>query len=369
MKKSICYLSLAALVISLSGCGQTKTVEIPKLEEPVGVDMDTEKVVKMNLSGVTSYSAQVMPAIEELSFKSSGTVDELFAYVGDKVKKGQLLAKLSGSGGKAKTLKDEIKGLQDSAKDENLQQHYDIMMKKEELTNLKSQLAKEKLKANKVNLRHSIKELKWDIQIAQEKLKQQKEIQNLAISQKKKRLVDENKNLHSSKLYSTIAGEVVSTVGGSGYMVQGGSVAMQVANMERPRLKTTYIADSKIAKADRVVAEIDGKEYDIKVEEQELSREDIEMGKYPDNSWFDFVDKSVKVDVGTSASVKLYTDEVKDALVVPANSIYKGKEECYVYLVNGDAKTKQQVTIGTQTDAFVQIESGLKEGDVVYVEG
>ena len=34
----------------------------------------------------------------------------------------------------------------------------------------------------------------------------------------------------------------------------------------------------------------------------------------------------------------------------------------------GDAKKKVKVTLGTKTDAYTQITSGLKEGDVVYVQ-
>ena len=44
-------------------------------------------------------------------------------------------------------------------------------------------------------------------------------------------------------------------------------------------------------------------------------------------------------------------------------------EKGAAYLVEGDAKTKTIVKTGTETDAYIQIESGVKEGDVVYVEG
>ena len=90
---------------------------------------------------------------------------------------------------------------------------------------------------------------------------------------------------------------------------------------------------------------------------------------YSCDSWFDFVSDSVDVKVGGSATIELYTDTVKDALVVPANAVFRSKEESYVYLVEGDAKTKTVVKTGTETDAYIQLESGVKEGDVVYVEG
>ena len=47
---------------------------------------------------------------------------------------------------------------------------------------------------------------------------------------------------------------------------------------------------------------------------------------------------------------------------------FKAKGEHYVYRMDGDAKKKVKVTLGTKTDAYTQITSGLKEGDVVYVQ-
>lgn len=152
-------------------------------------------------------------------------------------------------------------------------------------------------------------------------------------------------------------------------MVQGGTTAIQIANMKAPRLKTTYISTSTLAKAVKCMALINGKRYEIVAEEQEVSRYDAETGKHPENTWFDFVDENVDAEVGKSAAVELYTDSVEDALVVPVNAVLGTGEEKYVYIVEGDAKIKTSVTTGTKTDAYVQIVTGVKEGDVVYVEG
>lgn len=152
-------------------------------------------------------------------------------------------------------------------------------------------------------------------------------------------------------------------------MVQGGNTAVQVANMKAPRIRSGYISGTKLAKASRYVALVEGKEYAVEVEEQELDREAIERSEYPSHTWFDFVDKNVSVSVGGSATINLYTDAVEGALVVPYNAVFGSGEEKYVYLVEGDAKTKTAVKTGTTTDAYVQITNGVKEGDVVYVEG
>lgn len=358
-----------AVVLLLGGCGKSAEVEVPELIEAVGVDMDTATVTKMDLSGVASYSAQIVPEIEEIAFLSSGSIDELKVSIGDHVEKGQLLATLAGTSGKVKTIQEEIDAMKTANEDTNKQSRYDIDILEEDLKELKKQLKQAKLSTDIKRLKNQVTESQENIKIAEEKLKQQKELQQLEISQKQQELAKARKNTKGNKLYSPINGEVIGTTGGTGYMVQGGNTAVQVANMESPRIRTAYISGMKLAKASSYVAKVEGKEYAIEVEEQVLDRKDVEMGNYPVNTWFDFVDSSVKVEIGKSATVELYTDSVKDALVVPVNALFSNEEESYVYLVEGDAKTKVVVTTGTKTDAYVQIESGVKEGDVVYVEG
>lgn len=364
---AVMALAVAGTVF-LAGCKEQVTEKAPELVDAVGVDMDTAEVVRMDLSGVVSYSAQIVSKIEEISFLSSGSIDELKVSVGDHVKKGQLLATLSGNSGKAKQLREEINNLKAANEDVNKQSLYDIDMMEENLKSLRKKRKAVK-KAGRKQMDRQITEVEENIKIAEEKLRQQKELQQLEIRQKERELSEEQGTQKNGKLYSPINGEIVGTTGGSGYMVQGGNTAFQVANMEAPRLKTVYISNAKLASASQYVAVVNGKQYEVELEEQELSREEIERSTHPANTWFDFVDTSVDAKVGKSATLNLYTDAVENALVVPANAVFQSGEESYVYLVDGDAKTKVVVTTGTKTDAYVQIESGVKEGDIVYVEG
>ena len=364
---------LAALPVvgaaALTGCAKQAAVqEVPELIEAVGVDMDKAEVIRMDLKGIVSYPAQIVPRIEEIAFLSSGTIEDLKVSVGDHVKKGQLLATLSGTSGKAKSLQEEIKNQKAANEDVNKQSRYDLDVLEENKKALQKQLRGAKDSRMKKGLKQQIAEAEEDIKIGEERLKQQKELQQLELRQKEAELAEAKTSTKNSKLYSPIQGEVVATSGGTGYMVQGGNTAVQVANMQAPRIKTTYVSGTKLAKASRYVALVEGKEYEVEVEEQELDREDVERNIYPENTWFDFVNKNVSVDVGGSATIDLYTDAVEGALVVPYNAVFGSGEEKYVYIVEGDAKIKTAVTTGTETDAYVQITNGVKEGDVVYVE-
>lgn len=371
-KKTVSLFLAAGLTAAvMTGCGSEKqTVEVPELIEPVGVDVDTVKVRKMNLSSENSYKGEIIPEIKGLYFTSSGNIDKLLVGEGDKVKKGQLLATLTSANSGVKKLQKQLEEKKSMNKDTNYTTQCGIDRMKEELSQLRKEKKKAKQKEQIKGLKMQIAEKEEDISLEQLRLRQQKETQALEIKQLKEDIVDAKRQTKESKLYSPVNGEIISTTGGSGYMVQGGATAINVADMDKPRIRTEYIASSILGKASTYMATVNGKQYKVKVEEQkDASAFDIEMGQAqePSNTWFDF-EEEVHLKVGDSATIDLYNNTAKDALVVPSNAVFKAKNESYVYLMQGNAKKKTPVTIGTVTDAYTQLLTGVKEGDVVYVQ-
>lgn len=363
----IAAFALGTAVISLTGCGEKAEVAVPELIEPVGIDVDTAVVKKMDFSSVESFQGEIVPNIKGLYFLSSGNIGKMYVSTGEKVRKGQLLATLSSVNSGVKQMQKQIKETQKQNKEANRISQCDIDEMREELQQLKSQLKKEKNKEAKAGLKKQIAEKEEDIAIAALRLSQQKETQALELKHMRQDIELAKKQTKESKLISPVNGEIISTAGGSGYMVQAGVTAVNVADMEHPRVRTAYVATSEIAKASSYVAMVNGKQYRVKVEEQEIDAMDIEMGNMPSNTWFDFVD-AVNLKVGDSATIELYNDMAKGALVVPSNAVYRVKRQSYVYKMEGDVKVKTDVTLGTKTDAYTQILTGLKEGDVVYVQ-
>ena len=356
------------ILFSLMGCGsKDASVQIPELREPAGVDVDTAVVKKMDFSSVEACEGELVPTIKGLYFVSSGNIGKMYVTTGDKVKKGQLLATLTSVDGGVKALKKQLRDTDRQNRETNRISQCDIDQMKEELQQLKTQYKKEKKGAVKAGIKQKILEKEEDISIAGLRLSQQKETQAL----ERKFLLEDieaaRQQTKDSKLISPVNGEIISTAGGSGYMVQGGVTAVNVADMEHPRIRTSYVSSSVLGKASSYVAMVNGKKYRVKVEEQELDPMDIEMGQYPENTWFDFVDKA-NVKVGDSATIELYNEMSEDALVVPSNAVFRVKRENYVYRMEGNVKKKTEVMIGTETDAYTQILTGLKEGDVVYVQ-
>lgn len=364
-------LTVGFVVAAMAGCGSSESAEqVPELIDPVGVDVDTVKVKKMNLSSINSYKGEIIPEIKGLYFTSSGNIDKLLVSEGDKVKKGQLLATLTSANSGVKKLQKQLQEKKSMNKDINYTTQCNIDRMKEELSQLKKQLKQAKQakeKAQIKGLKMQITEKEQDIILAKAGLSQQKETQALELKQLNEDIAQAKQQSRDSKLYSPVNGEIISTTGGSGYMVQGGVTAINVADMDKPRIRTDYIGASILGKASSYIATVNGKQYKVKVEEQNISAYDAEMQQYPSNTWFDFEEK-VSLKVGDSATIDLYNNTAKDALVVPSNAVFKAKNERYVYRMEGNAKKKTPITVGTITDAYTQILTGVKEGDVVYVQ-
>ena len=361
-------LALGMLAMGCTGCGDKEVPQqVPELIEPVGVDVDTAKVTKMNLSNMNSYQGEVVPDIKELYFLNSGQVASVKVEIGDKVKKGQLLATLKGADTTVKELQTELRDLQEENAELNASAKNNIMQMKEELKRLKKQYKKAETRKDKKALKSQVTEQEESIKTEELKLKQQKELQAFMVSELKEDLAAARRKTKLDKLYSDVDGEVLTKVIAPGDFISGGNPVINIADMNKTRIRTEYIGNSVLNKASSYHAVINGKTYEVTVEKQDVSQFDIEMGNYPSNTYFDYK-KDVNVAVGDSVSIDLYNDVKEDALVVPSNAVYKVKGDRYVYRMEGNAKKKVSVTLGLTTDAYAQILSGLKEGDVVYVQ-
>jgi RND family efflux transporter MFP subunit len=69
---------------------------------------------------------------------------------------------------------------------------------------------------------------------------------------------------------------------------------------------------------------------------------------------------------GTFGSVVFEVNSHDDALVVPQKAVIEDK---YVFLVQGTKAVKKAVVLGLKNSVLVEVTAGLKEGDLVIVEG
>ena len=82
------------------------------------------------------------------------------------------------------------------------------------------------------------------------------------------------------------------------------------------------------------------------------------------------IDNPGDIKIGMSTEVSILTNSVKDALYVPIEAVQIDGEEKYVNIqqsgtTEGDASTKKVVETGISNDRYIEITSGLEEGQFV----
>jgi RND family efflux transporter MFP subunit len=72
---------------------------------------------------------------------------------------------------------------------------------------------------------------------------------------------------------------------------------------------------------------------------------------------------------GSSADVSIVVAKVTDVLTVPSQALHTDNGETYVYVVDGDARRRTVVKTGTAYGPQTEVLSGLQEGDKVEIQG
>ncbi|MBM7690724.1 HlyD family secretion protein [Peribacillus deserti] len=73
--------------------------------------------------------------------------------------------------------------------------------------------------------------------------------------------------------------------------------------------------------------------------------------------------------IGSHVEVQIITKEVKDAIIVPKDSIFKEKKKHYVYVLGRDGLVhKTKVEAGAASGGKREVKSGLKAGDAVVLK-
>ncbi|HYE30585.1 MAG TPA: efflux RND transporter periplasmic adaptor subunit, partial [Methylomirabilota bacterium] len=70
---------------------------------------------------------------------------------------------------------------------------------------------------------------------------------------------------------------------------------------------------------------------------------------------------------GMSAKVEVMVKEIPDAIYVPIQAISPENNEHFAYLAGAGKPERRKVTIGEFNDEFIEIKSGLKEGEKVLL--
>jgi HlyD family secretion protein len=70
---------------------------------------------------------------------------------------------------------------------------------------------------------------------------------------------------------------------------------------------------------------------------------------------------------GMSCNIEIMTDEIPDAIYVPLQSVITQKGDTIAFVAGGEAIEQRKVKVGRNNDKWVEIENGLKEGEMVLM--
>jgi multidrug efflux pump subunit AcrA (membrane-fusion protein) len=79
--------------------------------------------------------------------------------------------------------------------------------------------------------------------------------------------------------------------------------------------------------------------------------------------------KNAQLKPGMSATVEIVTDQLRDVLYVPIQTVVSYKSQHYVYMIKRGRKHLTDVQIGKYNTQYIEITDGLNEGDELLLYG
>lgn len=323
------YLVLLLGAFLISGCKKEQ-----ETEGVSAVKVITEKVKYSLANGQQGFSGTVEEEnSSSLSFATGGTVREIYVSQGQMVKRGELLAAVD---------------------DVTLQNLYASAFA------MRCQAEDACARMKQLHDSGSLPEIQWVE--AQSKTKQAVAAEHIA-----------RKSLSDAKMYAPYDGYISDKTVDVGQNVMPGMSVLKIVKVDRVKVKI-YVPENEIAKIKKGeavsirVPALGGKSFVGSVSEKGVVANPLSRSY------------EVSVIVANTAHALLpgmicdaflgKRDGVSMVMMIPASAVSidadNGK---FVWINNGGKATRRRISIGNQAAEGVSVESGLRAGDEVIVEG
>ena len=267
-----------------------------------------------------------------------GTLEKIFVYEGQYVKKGKLLAEINDSG-----LKEQLEQLtiQANFAKENFERT-------------------ERLWNNNIGSEIQFLKSKTDFESSQKMVEQMKD------------------RLAKTKIYAPFDGEVDEIISNQGSnLIPGVSQILRLVNLDK-----IYAEASVSEKYISFIEEGTEAIVQVPLLGKEIKSQIIQTGNFinPSNRTFrvevpvENIDKKIKQNLDAKIKINIYSKE--DAVVIPLRIVREdasGKN--FVYVMNQDVKegvyitSKTFISLGNKNNTDVEVTEGLKIGDILVLEG
>lgn len=348
IKKAMLTVLCISMIVSTTGCSIKKSEkQIVEITKPVKVKAINEDTYKESITYIGSINPE---QTLKLGFKMGGKISKVNVKIGDKIKKGTVLAsidpvdvnfaveaalaQLNSAVAQVKKAKDSLEYLTDSYND--MQKLYDTGSISE------SQLTESKLRLD-------VAKSDYDYAI---------NMQNQARTNYNQK----NDLMGDSTLVSNVDGTVVDVLNEPGELVMQGYPVVVVRNENQ-----TFIVGLNQEDVNKVDV---GEETQVKIDDITQSGKIIKVSEVPDGSTRTYeveilLDKNDNP-LGAIGSATFITGDIK-AFKIPISAILSSDVD-YVYLVEDNIAIKKNITIKGIIDGEAMVE-GLKDGDKVIIEG
>lgn len=398
-KRGLTLLLIGSLIFSLTGCGAQGQEEetVPQqieLIEPVNAQTSYETAAKRNLYGATVYAATVIPYIEEYSAENGFLFGSYGAFLGETVKKGQVLlsSDTTNVDEQIKAKREEITKMEEEYLEYVEKQQKELQKQRDEEAHFKREMDRNSGEKPDEFLPPETEGgdpvpnpayAQWKIgydynegcyriakhaaDIIDLQLSQRKELYDLDHQHQEYLLKTLTKNKAGATVTSKIAGTVVSAADfDPGAYVRADVPVVAVADMSQKYLKCEYVSNNMVKKAKEIFALIGGKR--VAVEHQPMSTDEYTNASKNGGkvySTFKILDEDVQIGIGDFGVIAVISDLREDVVSVSKAAIHKDELGNFVYVLNGTESVRTSVQLGYGDGVYTEIVSGLKEGDKV----
>ncbi len=360
MVRKLVYIIVISMVI-LNGC-QSNDEIIPTLSESVGTELMTAVVSRGDIYNLDTYDAKVYPKVEELYSIIDGNVGKIPVYLGQEVKKDEVLLYLDDKG-----MKEELERLEIELEDAKTNNSYTNIQSTMDLELLRMKLEKRIAEQAPAI---EIVQIKADIDKQELLYKQALNSQELNINRIMERIEKIEEKLKHNAIKAPYDGSIVYIKNlRLNERISAYDTIFLIADNTSVHLQSSHIRESDIRNASEVYATIGKENYNI--EYVPLTTDEIIMIK---NSGANLeskflIENNESFKVGDYACINVKEKLVKDVKYIPKNALYSDSTGDFVYLIVDGELVRNEVETGIVTDINVEILNGLEEGDEVYVQG
>lgn len=353
-------IALLLSVFLFAGCGSNK-YKIPELKEPVVTNETYQCAVRGNVGKVVYKQGTIEPVKHAQFWKTSVAIKEVKVRVGDKVKKGDVLAVA------------DVEYVTENIAAINREIAYLNEQKAVEDEKYEMQMAEYQYRldgAKEIGNTSVAKQTEDAMKVAEENKFYSDLLYNHRIKYKNDELSDLAEVVENENLLATYDGVVTYSLDlTKANIVNKECNVAVITDYNETFLSVPYDVNANESNYSDVYAIVGGKRCEIKEIEYSANEKAVLKSKSVNMpNRYEFVDKQIKPELGTTIYIACRKEYVDDTIIVNNESVYSDDKGDFVYIINGDKNEKRYIETGMHDAHNTEVKSGIEEGEKVFLK-